>query len=154
MFSFLSKSTSTIGSLFHSPLRLAPDPFLFCLSQSLAAFDTHYYPLIKTDSIDPAQSFRLFLIKDLAAQARFYSSMLTYNHAQKGRLPQRTKQSYICRIVIVHTGPFVAYKENLDLFVVKWQLFMVSSSFLNLLNLKAYGYLNKHCQAAEIKYFT
>lgn len=29
-----------IDPLFHSPLRLAPDPFLFCLSQSLAAFNT------------------------------------------------------------------------------------------------------------------
>lgn len=128
MFSFLSKCPSTTGSLFYSPLRLAPDPFLFCLSQSLAGFDTRYYTLIKTDSIDPAQSFRLFLIKDLAAQARFYSSMLTYNHTQGGRLPQRTMQSYICRTVIIHTGPFVAHKENLKISVVKWQLFMASSA--------------------------
>lgn len=129
MFSFPSKSPSTTDSLFNSPLRLVPDPFLFCLSQSLAAFDTHYYILIKTDSIDPIQSFKFFLIKDLAAQARLYSSMLTYIHTQEGRLPKRTMQSYICRTVIVHTGPFVAYKENLKIFVVKWQLFMVSSSF-------------------------
>lgn len=151
MFSFLSKSPSTIGSVFYSPLRLAPDPFLFCLSQSLAVFDTHYYTLIKTDSIDPAQSFRLFLIKDLAAQARFYSSMLTQNHAQKGRLPKRTKLSYSCRMVVIHRGPFVTYKENLKIFVVKWQLFMVRPSFPNLLNPKVYGYPNKHCQATEIK---
>lgn len=87
MFSLPSKPLSSIDWLFCSPLRLAPDPFLCCLSQSLAAFDTHYYLLIKTDSIDPAQSFKFLLIKDLEAQARLHCSTISYNHAYEGRLP-------------------------------------------------------------------
>lgn len=71
MFSFLSKSPFTTDSVFLLTFEVSSLSFLIRLSQSLAAFDTHYYTLIKTDSIDRAQSFRLFLIKDLAAQARF-----------------------------------------------------------------------------------
>lgn len=77
MFSLPSKSPSSIDVVFHSLLRLAPDPFLFCLSQSLTAFDAHYYILIKTDSIDPTQSFKFLLIKDLEAQASLHCSMLS-----------------------------------------------------------------------------
>lgn len=79
-FPFPSKHLFSKDSLFCSPLRLAPDPFLLCLSQNPAAFVTHCCILIKTDSTGPAQSFKIFLIKDMEAQASLSWWLSFCNH--------------------------------------------------------------------------
>lgn len=63
------------------PLRLVLDPFLFCLRQILTAFVTHCCILIKSDSIDPVQSFKFLPIKDVEAQASLSCRLSSCNHA-------------------------------------------------------------------------
>lgn len=117
MCSLPSKFPSSIDLLFCSPLRLAPDPFLFSLSQSLAAFDTRYYNLIKTDSIDPAQSF--FLIKDLEAQARLYCRNIILQSClqREAAYGGQHRATSVEQLLSTQLG---ACKENLKVFVVKW----------------------------------
>lgn len=157
MFSLPSKSPSSIDSLFCSPLRLAPDPFLFCLCQSLAAFDTHYYILIKTDSIDPAQSF--FLIKDLEAQARLYCSNVILQSCLQ-REPVYGGQRRDTSVEQLLSTQLVACKENLNycgVMVAFYDQFILSPTwdiYANPLDRNDYVYLNGHSQAIEIKCFT